>query len=357
MSNGFKIGSIGKIDIRIHWSLSLLLLLSLILLLYGYYLFFIIILLLFACVFIHELAHSITAIRNDIKVSEIDLNIIGGASIIDITKVKPSTELRIALSGPIASIFIGGIFGMLSTLFTSGGVISYIFQLMFEINILLGVFNIIPAFPLDGGRILKSYLQKKRNEFDSSMLAAKISSIVIVLFLFFSIVYVFYIPGSLFYKEFEFFIFLFIAIFMYGGSEAEKETAIIKYECGNLTVGKITGNDFSIISSKLSGEEIYKVALKRSQDVLLIRDNDMFRYIDPFKSRNTYIKNAYDLSTPALSVESNESVFNVLAKLQSSGSGIAVILKQKKPIGIITVQRIQSFIYLHMLARKTKKNL
>ena len=144
---------------------------------------------------------------------------------------------------------------------------------------------------------------------------------------------------------------------MYGGSEAEKETAIIKYECGNLTVGKITGNDFSIISSKLSGEEIYKVALKRSQDVLLIRDNDMFRYIDPFKSRNTYIKNAYDLSTPALSVESNESVFNVLAKLQSSGSGIAVILKQKKPIGIITVQRIQSFIYLHMLARKTKKNL
>ncbi len=357
MSNGYKIGNIFGIDIKIHWTLALLLFISIIPLSYGDYLLFLIILLLFICVFLHELAHSITALTNNIKVSEIVLNIIGGASIIDITKTKPNIEFKISLAGPIASLFLGGVFGIFSVLYTSGGVIAYLLQLMFEINILLGIFNLMPTFPMDGGRILKSYLQKKRKEFDATMLTAKISSIIIALFLFLSFVYTIYVPGSLLYKEFEFFILLFIAIFLYGGSEAEKETAIIKHETQGLTIGAIAGNDFTILPPDISAIMVYKKALKLKQDILLIKNNKEFRYIDPFKARNSRIKTALELSSPCLSLDHKESVFNAMSKLQSSGTGIAVVIRGNKPIGIITMQRIQSFIYLHMLAKKVGKSI
>ncbi|MEM0200963.1 MAG: site-2 protease family protein [Candidatus Micrarchaeaceae archaeon] len=357
MSNGFKIGKIFGIDISIHWTLALLFFISLIPISYGDYLLFLIIILLFVCVFLHELAHSFTAIKNKIPVKEITLNIIGGASIIDITKVKPDIEFRIALVGPIASIFIGCIFGIFSVLYTSGGTLAYILQIMFEINVLLGIFNIIPAFPMDGGRVLKSYLQKKRTDFDSTILTAKISSVVIGLFLLFSFVYTLFITGSIIYKEFEFFILLFIAIFLYGGSQSEKESAIIKNECKSLSAFNVMGNDFSIISSTLSSSQIYKYALSKRQDILLIKENDKFNYIDPFKARNYLAKTSKEISSPAITVNYKETAFNVLLKLQTNGTGLAVVLKNNKAVGVITLQRIQSFIYLHMLANKSKKRI
>lgn len=357
MANGFKIGKIFGIDISIHWTLALLLFISLIPLSYGDYLLFLIIILLFVCVFLHELAHSFTAIKNDIPVKEITLNIIGGASIIDITKVKADTELRIALVGPIASIFIGCIFGILSVIYTSGGTVAYLLQVMFEINILLGIFNLIPAFPMDGGRVLKSYLQKKRTEFNATILTAKISSVVIGLFLFFSFVYTILINGSIIYKEFEFFILLFIAVFLHSGSQAEKESAIIKNECKSLSAFDIMGNDFSIISSNLSSSDVYKLALSKRQDILLIKDKDNFSYVDPFKARTYLAKTAKDISSSAIAINYKEAAFNTLLKLQTSGVGLAVVMKNNKPVGVITTQRIQSFIYLHMLANKSRKRI
>ncbi len=357
MANGFKIGKIFGIEVSIHWTLALLFFISLIPISYGNYLLFLIIILLFICVFLHELAHSFTAIKNNIPVKEITLNIIGGASIIDITKVKPETEFRIALVGPIASIFIGCIFGLLSVLYTSGGTLAYILQIMFEINVLLGIFNIIPAFPMDGGRVLKSYLQKKRTEFNATMLTAKISTVVIGLFLFFSFIYTLVINGSILYKEFEFFILLFIAVFLYGGSEAEKESAIIKNECKSLSAFDIMGNDFSIISPTMSSSQIYKYALSKRQDILLLKDKDMFNYVDPFKAKNYASKTARDISSRAITVNYKETAFNTLSKLQSNGVNLAVVVKNNKVIGVITTQRIQSFIYLHMLANKSRKRI
>jgi Zn-dependent protease len=357
MASGFKIGKIFGIDVSIHWTLALLFFISLIPISYGNYLLFLIIILLFICVFLHELAHSFTAIKNNIPVREITLNIIGGASIIDTTKVKPDTEFRIALVGPIASIFIGCIFGIFSVLYTYGGTLAYILQIMFEINILLGVFNLIPAFPMDGGRVLKSYLQKKRTEFNATMLTAKISNVVIGLFLLFSFVYTLIITGSILYKEFEFFILLFIAVFLYGGSEAEKEAAIIKNECKSLSAFDIMGNDFSIVSPKMSSSDVYKHALSKRQDILLIKDKNSFNYIDPFKARNYASKTAKDLSSKAIAVNYKETAFNTLSKLQSNNVSLAVVLKNNKIIGVITTQRIQSFIYLHMLANKSKKRI
>ncbi|HVA83044.1 MAG TPA: site-2 protease family protein, partial [Candidatus Aquilonibacter sp.] len=165
--------SIGKFDgisIELHWTFVLLLLFSLLISTF----FFLVILLLFVCVLIHELAHSVTARRNKIAVRKIILLPIGGASIIDDVKIDPRLELNIALAGPVMSLFLGFVFGALSTI-TPPGDLTLLAQSLFELNIFMGVFNLLPAFPMDGGRVFRSYLQRTKTYFDATMLTVKIS--------------------------------------------------------------------------------------------------------------------------------------------------------------------------------------
>src|SRR5271170_3744124 len=105
-----KIGSIGGIDIQLHWTFIMLLIFILFL---SFYL-FVIWVLLFVCVLIHELVHSITSKRNGIKVKKIVLYPLGGGSIIDFEKVSPEIEFRISIVGPIASLLIAMIVGILT---------------------------------------------------------------------------------------------------------------------------------------------------------------------------------------------------------------------------------------------------
>ena len=124
MSQGsVRIGKIVGIDIELHWLFILLILFFIWLSpLLGF-----IWILLFVCVLIHELSHSITAIHNGIKVTKIILLPIGGASIIDQTEMDPNVEFNISIAGPIMSLALGGIFGIM-VIFTPPGILTYIVQ-------------------------------------------------------------------------------------------------------------------------------------------------------------------------------------------------------------------------------------
>ena len=135
---------------------------------------FLIFLLLFVCLFIHEAAHAYTARKNNIKVKDILLTPLGGATSLDNDKIDRKQELNIAISGPLMSVFLGGVFGILSVFAPMGNFV-FILQELFILNVALGILNLLPAFPLDGGRVFRSYLEKKRNMLDSTMLTGKIS--------------------------------------------------------------------------------------------------------------------------------------------------------------------------------------
>jgi Zn-dependent protease/predicted transcriptional regulator len=171
---------------------------------------------LFISVLLHELAHSIIALKYGINVNQIILFVFGGVSDIEETPQEDSSkdfrkELKIAIVGPIISFIIAGILGLswliLSSLIVSSGsnnnnsatglivvgaaaVVSqsnnYLLTLItitniargvllygMLVNILLGAFNLIPAFPLDGGRILRSALLRWKKDYDQ---ATKISA-------------------------------------------------------------------------------------------------------------------------------------------------------------------------------------
>jgi Zn-dependent protease len=349
-AGSLKIGNIFGINVELHWSFILLLLFTLILQLY---LGFAIIVLLFVCVFVHELAHSVTSLRNGIKVKEIVLLPIGGISNIDAVKMKPDVEFNVAIAGPITSLFIGGLFGMLSAV-SPIGIITFIFQWMFILNIFLGIFNILPAFPMDGGRVLRGYLERKHNEFDATMLTVRISTYIIALFLIGSFIYIITTNVSLVYKETYALIYLFIAFWLYGGAQAEKQTAILRKDTAGLNVSRAISKGFIIVKPNTTVKKLYSLFKETNEHIILTKINGGYGLVDLFRRRTDSAKTAIDLAIPIIKIPSQTNVVDAVSKINDSG--IALVVQNDKPIGIITPQRLQALISLHIMnkIRETK---
>jgi Zn-dependent protease/predicted transcriptional regulator len=117
-------------------------------------------LLFFVSVMLHELAHSLVAIRHGIDIPEITLFIFGGVSRLSQEPADPRTEFKVAVVGPLTSFALAAAFGALRValkMFEPSLMVVVIGYLAW-INLALGIFNLIPGFPLDGGRILRAFL-------------------------------------------------------------------------------------------------------------------------------------------------------------------------------------------------------
>ena len=117
----------------------------------------------FASVLSHELSHALVARRFGLKVEGITLFIFGGATTIDADSRTPREEALIALAGPATSIVLGGIFVALALLLEQPQVEALVSYLGL-VNLALGVFNLIPGFPMDGGRVLRALLWRLRGD-------------------------------------------------------------------------------------------------------------------------------------------------------------------------------------------------
>jgi Zn-dependent protease/predicted transcriptional regulator len=154
---------------------------------------FITTLLFFSSVLTHELAHSIIANRNGVIIKKIILFIFGGVASLTHEPNKPNVELKIAVAGPLTSIILSGLFFVLSY------VLQYVWlpiavglQYLSIINLALAIFNLIPGYPLDGGRILRALLWKRLGLERSTIIAARFGMAVgylIVLFGIFQLLY------------------------------------------------------------------------------------------------------------------------------------------------------------------------
>jgi Zn-dependent protease/predicted transcriptional regulator len=118
-------------------------------------------LLLFASVLAHELMHSVVALKQGERVNNITLFILGGVSQIADEPKKPWQEFSMAVVGPLSSLVLGGLFFGLSRLLRSSSqILAASASYLGLLNVGLGVFNLLPGFPMDGGRVLRSILWK-----------------------------------------------------------------------------------------------------------------------------------------------------------------------------------------------------
>ncbi|MEM0154468.1 MAG: M50 family metallopeptidase [Methanothrix sp.] len=354
-----NIGSIYGIPIELHWTFIVMMLLALAISINL----FIIFVLLFVCVFLHELAHSVTAIRNNISVKKIILYPLGGGSMIDMDEVPPRLEFMIAIAGPVSSFLLAFLFGI-AVIFIPAGTIELFVQLLFILNLLLAVFNILPWFPLDGGRVLRSWLEKKRDFLSATKLTVNISNAIIVLFVIGTVAFVGVENGySLLYKEFIVLWDVFIAVFLYGGAKAELQGAYVKEYTKGIRVGTAISRNYTMLKGKPDLYDIYKAVMKSHTHIVLFRENGKI-YIVSRLPRNMmagsslYNIDVGKISMPLSEFDASEPIYGVYSKMQSEGVGIAAVTKNGRFAGIVQMQHMESVISLHIAhTRGNSKNV
>jgi Zn-dependent protease len=242
MKSEYRIGSVWGIPINLH--ISLLLLMGFLALRGGlngidkggllggvFSVVFVLVFeaLVFTSIALHELGHSFVAIHKGCRVREITLMFIGGAAKMDQMPRRPFDEFLMAAAGPAVSIVLGTA-AIATSLFlppASGWLLKLLNPLLFAIgivNLMLAGFNLLPAFPMDGGRIFRALLTPKLGRLHATRLAAKVGKVIAVIL---ALIGLFGFPGIPFLETRNLFM-VFIAgfVFIYG----EREYRMVQVE-------------------------------------------------------------------------------------------------------------------------------
>jgi len=190
-------------------------------------------LLLFLCVLLHEFGHAFAARAFGIRTPDITLLPIGGVARLERMPDQPWQELVVAIAGPAVNIVIGGaLFFVLAVKFTFGtlsGIDRFGSSLLVDllrVNVMLVLFNAIPAFPMDGGRVLRSLLAMVFDYVTATTIAARVGQFIAVCFAACTFLSsIFPLPGFLGSP-----MLLFIAMFVFVG--AQQELAYAKWRAG-----------------------------------------------------------------------------------------------------------------------------
>ena len=270
-----KLGSFAGIRVYVHWTFVLLL--GWILLSHvgqghawteawrsvGF------IIALFGCVLLHEFGHALTAKHFGIRTRDITLLPIGGIARLERLPENPRHELWVTLAGPAVNVAIAGM------LFAILGLASHVNELLqvrllegnfwvqlMWVNIFIGAFNLLPAFPMDGGRVLRALLSMRLGRAKATRVAASIGQAMAILF---GIVGFFGNP-----------MLIFIAIFVYLGAEAEAQAIETTSFVGGLHVRDAMMTRFRALAAEDSLETATRELLAGSQqDFPVVADGNV----------------------------------------------------------------------------------
>lgn len=271
MKWSFKLARIAGIDVRVHATFFLLLAwFGAVYFLAGGYGAMVIglsfIILLFVCVVLHEFGHALAARAYGINTPDITLLPIGGIARLERMPDRPWQELVVALAGPAVNVVIAfGLYIVIGRFFGLGdleelaeGRGNLLTQLL-AINVILVVFNLLPAFPMDGGRVLRALLATRLAHAKATRIAAAVGQIVAVLFGLLGL-----FGGNPFL--------LFIAVFVFFGARAEANFATFKETAEGTHVAAVMHPMGPVLMSGMTVAEAVQTAMQGHDGILPVTD-------------------------------------------------------------------------------------
>jgi Zn-dependent protease/CBS domain-containing protein len=186
----------------------------------------------------HELAHSVVAMRRGVRVEGITLWLFGGVSRFSSESSSPGVQALITFVGPLTSLLLGVVFFFAGVVVSGGsgsGLVSATLSWLGYINILLGVFNLLPAFPLDGGRILQSLIWLRTGDrLRATNIAARIGMAFAFLLIAYGLLTVF-VAGSPFGGIWS----VFLGWFLLSAARAEQTGALMRQALSGISVAEV----------------------------------------------------------------------------------------------------------------------
>ncbi len=219
---------------------------------------------LFFSVAVHELGHAWAAMRYDLEVESITLWILGGLANLGSIPREWHKEFWIAVAGPITSVLTGAVFyAALFATPSSLPVATFVVGWLAVTNIVLAVFNMLPAFPMDGGRVLRALLARSRPYGSATRIAARVGSIFAILFA---------VVGVLSFSP----MLLLLALFIYGAASGESRAVALADLLEGLTVGDLASAPDATIDADATVEDLVgRMFADRRTEYAVTRDGDV----------------------------------------------------------------------------------
>ncbi len=304
------------------------------------------ILALFLCVVLHEYGHALTARRYGIKTRDITLYPIGGVARLERLPDKPIEELWVALMGPAVNVVIAAL--LFVYLYLTSGLVpmtdltvasgSFLARLM-AVNVSLVLFNLIPAFPMDGGRVLRALLAMRMDYVRATQIAANIGQgLAFLLGLF-----------GLFNNPFL----LFIAFFVWIGASQEASMVQMRNTISGIPVTQAMQTRFDTLSPTDRLDRVVNLILAGSQqDFPVVEDGQFIGVLtrDDFikalsqRGQDTPVTDVIRRNVP--SVDSHDMVEMALMRLQESGAKTLPVMHSGRFVGLITSENITEFLMI-----------
>lgn len=312
---------------------------------------------LFACVVLHEYGHALTARKYGIKTRDITLYPIGGIARLERMPDKPIEELWVALMGPAVNVVIAAL--LFAYLILSGGLVplnqltiasgSFV-QRLLMVNISLVLFNLIPAFPMDGGRVLRALLAMRMDYVRATQVAASIGQ---------GLAFVFGFIG-LFSNPFL----LFIAFFVWIGASQEASMVQVRNSVSGIPVTRAMLTDFKLLSPRDNLSQVVALILAGSQHDFPVVDAN--GRVAGILERDAFIKalTQHGQSAPVMDfirrdlpeVDSYEMIEMALTRMQETGAKTLPVMHGGQLVGMVTAENITEFLMIRS-ALKTASSI
>ncbi len=366
MKGSLKIGSFAGIGVFVHWSFFLLPAVMAASRLLGEgpltervqsaVFSVLLVLATFACVVLHEFGHALTARRFGVRTRDIVLLPIGGVARLERIPRNPIQELWIALAGPavnvvIASVIAAGlaltglIRGDFAGLATTAGPIGFIVTVGM-VNVVLIVFNMIPAFPMDGGRVLRALLAFRLDYSRATTVAARVGQVIAVAFFVTGI-----FTGNI--------VLILVGGMVFLGAAAEARQAVMLDGLGGVTVRQAMMTEFHLVPAGMPLSRCAELLIAGSQRDFPVVETDPDgepRSVIGILSRGRLmdaIANGKESEPAAEHATRGGPVFKpddeavaALERMQSAEVVAALVVDQNRPVGLVTLENIAELLEL-----------
>lgn len=361
-----RIGSVAGIGIFVHWSFLLII---------GWIVFIfmirgeglvealagvVFVLTLFGCVVLHELGHALTAQRYDIPTRDITLLPIGGVARLERMPEEPGQEFWVAIAGPAVNVAIASMLAVFIALagefrpfreiqWLGSGLDDFWLRLMW-FNLFLVFFNLLPAFPMDGGRVLRSILARKLDFVMATRIAASVGQGMAIFFGF---------MGLIGLNPFL----ILIAFFVYVGAQVESNSAQMTAFIRGLMVKDAMMSRFRsleeadalsvAVEQLLAGSQQEFPVVREGEVVGLLTRRDLVEALAE-RGRNESVGAVMQSEYP--SVEDTEPLEEVFHRMLQEGLSCLPVLRDGKLVGLLTTENVGELVMVSSAIKRRREN-
>ncbi|HEX9724400.1 MAG TPA: site-2 protease family protein [Vicinamibacteria bacterium] len=305
----------------------------------------------FLSILLHELAHSMVAIREGIEIPSITLFIFGGVSRLGEEARDPWTEFRIAVVGPLSSFALAGAFWSMEAVLSGAmpTLVTTVFEYLAMINLLLGLFNLVPGFPLDGGRLLRAFVWWRTGSVTrATRVASDVGKGFAIVLMILGGVQIF--AGQLLGGAWL----LFIGMFLRSVAEQGYQELVVRQSLEGIDVEDVMMRDVVAVSPDITLRQLVDdyflkhgfrgfPVVKNGRPIGMIRIEDVAR-IGRNELERTTVNSTMTALDEAHRIAPDAPLSEALKKMSFDGVGRLIVMRGDEMQGILTKEWLRRFL-------------